>query len=196
MRFAPKTVDCPSDAVGNGDTDRLDSRRAWENSQSGYPFYRYSKSYLPTHGVFRKGNGCILYVFAGTTCVRYAEAKRTAGAMQLSAAAAQPACGTPRQSTFNVAASKAHWAQPACGTPRQSPSALTHLFLRRRHNLRAVRRGKVREGHVQRYVGRAQPACGTPRQRSLCSGLWLRPGWAQPACGTPRQSQRSLHNSR
>ena len=100
MRFAPKTVDCPSDAVGNGDTDRLDSRRAWENSQRGYPFYRYSKSYLPTHGVFRKGNGCILYVFAGTTCVRYAEAKRTAGAMQLSAAAAQPACGTPRQSFF------------------------------------------------------------------------------------------------
>ena len=63
----------------------------------------------------------------GTTCVRYAEAKRTAGAMQLSAAAAQPACGTPRQSTFNVAASKAHWAQPACGTPRQSFFVLVGL---------------------------------------------------------------------
>lgn len=75
VRFAPKTVDCPSDAVDNGDTDRLGSRRAWENSQRGYPFYRYSKSYLPTHGVFRKGNGCILYAFAGATCVRYAEAK-------------------------------------------------------------------------------------------------------------------------
>ena len=34
VRFAPrKPVDCPSEAVGNGDRNRLGSRRARENSQ-------------------------------------------------------------------------------------------------------------------------------------------------------------------
>ena len=38
-----------------------------------------------------------MYVFAGTTCVRYAEAKREREVLHLRLNQAQPACGTPRQ---------------------------------------------------------------------------------------------------
>ena len=110
VRFAPKTVDCPSDAAANGDTDRFGSKRAWENSQRGYPFYRCSKSYLPTHGVFhKKWLHFVCFCRRNLRVVRRGKAGKY-GTIK-SSHEAQPACGTPRQSAYT--ASRAPWAAGA-----------------------------------------------------------------------------------
>ena len=57
--------------------------------------------------------------------------------------AAQPACGTPRQSPDGRGSAGYRAAQPACGTPRQRRARLSTTSSSARHNLRAVRRGKA-----------------------------------------------------
>lgn len=55
-------------------------------------------------------------------------------------------------------------AQPACGTPRQSSITTRRTWQKIRHNLRAVRRDKVQALVQIRDAVGAQPACGTPRK--------------------------------